>query len=563
LKLFGIGAAKGLAIGPVVVLHELPSVPQKSISLDDVPDEKARLTFAFDKARKELNDLMRGLSAEMQGILAAQLLFLEDPALLSAIDDRLAEGKCAEWALDESIEKFAQDLARLDNSYLRERSSDIRDLGRRVLAALLGVPAPGIHLKRPSILVTKDLPPSSTASLDPSLVLGIATELGGPTSHSAIMARAAGIPAIVGVRGLLASVQEGDVVVLDASSGEILVNPPETVLQRYESKVAQNLQDLAEQKDKRDLPAATTDGHRVELVANIGGPNDVPAALEWGAEGVGLFRTEFLFMQKYTLPSEEEQYRAYRTVIEQFAPRPVIFRTLDIGGDKALPYLEMPPEENPFLGNRALRMCLSRPNVFKTQLRAILRASSYGNARIMFPMVATLEEFRRAKGTLMEVADELGMSELPEIGIMVEIPSAAIMADAFAKEVDFFSIGSNDLIQYTVAADRGNEAVSYLYQNLEPAVLKLVAQVIEAAHAAGKWVGMCGEMAGDPDVIPILLGLGLDEFSMSAASLPTARDLIRTLAFEECRKLAQKALLCRSVAEVQQLLMSESAREVQ
>jgi len=560
-KRTGIGAAKGLAIGHAVVVHDFPAIPQSSISAAELSAERARLDAAIERARAELTTLIEGLSAELQAILSAQLLFLEDPELLSAIDARLIAGQGIEWAANESFEEVAQALASLDDAYLRERASDVRDLGMRIVAALMGLPTPGVHLQKPSILVAKDLTPSNTASLDQALVLGFVTELGGPTSHSAIMARAAGFPAVVGVDGLLSTVRDGDVLVVDANRGEIWVNPTAPTLAVYQHALEASLRERTRQKYQRNLPAATTDDHRVELVANIGGPKDVTAALDWGAEGVGLFRTEFLYMQNDALPTEEEQYQAYRVVAEQFAPRPVIYRTLDIGGDKNLPYLALPHEDNPFLGHRALRLCLERPELFKTQLRALLRASTQGNVRIMFPMVATLAEFRQAKCLLQEAAAKLHITQLPQVGIMVEIPSAAIMARAFAQEVDFFSIGSNDLIQYTVAADRGNKSVSYLYQNLEPAVLQLVAGVIDAAHATGKWVGMCGEMASDKQAIPILLGLGLDEFSMSAAALPEARELIRGLSYKDCQELAKRALAARDVAEVRALVAGDGASD--
>ncbi|MFC5651120.1 phosphoenolpyruvate--protein phosphotransferase [Paenibacillus solisilvae] len=554
MNLNGIGAAKGLAVGPAVVIRELPPVKRNSISLGEVPAEKDRLTKAMERAGSELEELKNRLSPELQGIIKAQLLFMKDPDLMSSIEACLEDGKNAEWAVEEAADEFIEAISMLSNDYLKERAGDVKDFQRRVLAALMGLPAPSIDLTRPSILIAKDLTPSDTAALDVSMVLGFATEAGGPTSHSAIIARSAGFPAIVGVADLLNVIKDGDTVVLEAFSGEVLVNPPDDIKASYTAKMEDNRRQLLESKRNKDLPAVTLDGREVELAANIGSPHDAALALEWGAASIGLFRTEFLYMQSNELPSEETQYAAYKKAVETMLPRSVIFRTLDIGGDKALPYLQMPPEENPFLGYRALRLCLDRPDLFKTQLRAILRAGEHGNIRIMFPMVATIDELRRAKEMLREAANELGLASLPEIGIMVEIPSTAIMARTFAEEVDFFSIGSNDLIQYTVAADRGNKSVSYLYQYLEPSVLHLIANVIEAAHAAGKWAGMCGEMAGDPQAIPFLLGLGLDEFSMNAPALPEARDLIRSLSLVECRKLAERALKCRSVEEIQALI---------
>nr|WP_248927954.1 phosphoenolpyruvate--protein phosphotransferase [Paenibacillus hamazuiensis] len=553
MKLYGIGASQGIAVGPVKIVRELPPVERESVAEGQIPVQKERVAQAFDRARRELEQLERRIRPELKEMIAAQMMILDDPELAEEIEANLAEGKQAEWAVEDAVRSIAGAIADLEDPYLKERAADVHDLGKRILAALMNRSAPGIHVTEPVILAAKDLTPSDTAGLDPSLVLGFATELGGPTSHSAIMARTIGIPALVGVKDLLSSLRDGDTAAIDAEAGELLVNPAGEVRLSYENKAAERRRMIQEQRKSKDLPAVTADGRRVELAANIGSVKDAAAALEWGAEGVGLFRTEFLYMEKHALPDENEQFRAYEQVVRQLAPRPVIFRTLDIGGDKGLPYLQLPPEENPFLGYRALRFCLDRPELFKTQLRAMLRASTGGKARIMFPMVATVGEWRRAKAYLEEAAAELGFAELPEAGIMIEIPAAAVMARAFADEADFFSIGSNDLIQYTMAADRGNKAVSYLYRHLEPAVLRLIAGVIEAAHEAGKWVGMCGEMAGDPEAIPLLLGLGLDEFSMSAASLPKAREIIRSLSYEECRRLAESALKCRSIEEVRQL----------
>lgn len=561
MTLRGIGASPGCAVGPVAVLSQPPRAQRRAVAAGEVPAERARFEAAAQRARAELSGLIAHLPTDLAAILEAQTLFLDDPALAEPILDRIAAGENAEWATERVVEEQAAILAQLDDPYLRERAADVRDLGRRLLAALLGLPAPGARLAAPAIIIARDLTPSDTAQLDRSLVLGFATELGGPTSHSAIMARSMGIPALVGVTGLLAAVAEGDTAVLDAGAGELLANPAPDVARAYAARAAEGARRAEEQRSRKDLPAETTDGHRVELAVNIGSPQDVEAALAWGAEAVGLFRTEFLYMERSELPSESEQYEAYSRVVSGMAPRPVIIRTLDIGGDKALPYMGLAPEENPFLGYRALRMCLDRAELFKPQLRAILRAGAHGTVRIMFPMVATASELRRARALLAEAQAELAAeglpcAERPEVGIMIEIPAAAVLAPVLAREVDFFSIGSNDLIQYTMAADRGNAAVSYLYQHLQPAVLHLVRQVIDAAHAAGKWVGMCGEMAGDPEAIPVLLGLGLDEFSMSAGALAGARDLIRSLSHADCRSLAERALACSDVEAVRALVHS-------
>jgi phosphotransferase system enzyme I (PtsI) len=553
IKLLGIGAAKGLSVGPAYIIHESPSFEKKTISLEEILVESNRIDLAIDRARIELIDLEGRLALEVKEIISTQLMLLEDPELLDEFNLQLTLGKNAEWAVDESINSFAKSLSELDDPYLQNRDSDVLDLGKRIKAALMNLPFSVIHLTEPSILVAKDIMPSDTAALDPAMVLGFAMELGGPTSHSAIMARTIGFPAIVGVEGLISSIQEGDLLVLNADQGELLVNPSEEARAAFEIKVAENSKILQEQKNSINLPAVTKDGHRVELAANIGGLKDIPYVLEWGAEAVGLFRTEFLYMQTTSLPTEEEQYQAYKEVVEKLSPKPVIFRTLDIGGDKELPYLGLPKEENPFLGYRALRFCLDKPDLFKAQLRALLRASAHGKVKIMFPMVSTLLELRHAKEFLYEAAQEVGILELPEVGIMIEIPSAAIMAHAFAGEVDFFSIGSNDLIQYTMAADRGNKAVSHLYQHLDPAILHLVAGVIDAANRAGKWVGMCGEMASDPEAIPFLVGFGLHEFSMSPTAIPKAREIIRSLSYFQTQELAVSALKCKDISEVRNL----------
>jgi len=557
--LTGIGAAPGVAVGPAILIRELPKPERKTVPPSAMAAEKERLAAALRRVRTELTDLQSRISPELQGVIRAQLLIMDDPELIDAIESGLSDGKNAEWAVEEAADGFVRAISALNNEYLRERANDVRDFARRLLAALMHLPLPAIRPPTAGIVIAKDLTPSDTAGMDVTKVLGFATELGGPTSHSAIMARAAGLPAIVGVSGLTEAVNDGDIVVLNAETGEVIVNPSAAERAAYEAKAEQNRIWFGKRQQDARLPAESVDGRRVELAANIGGPHDVSAALQWGAEGVGLFRTEFLYMRQSGLPDEEEQFVAYKTVAEQFKPHPVVIRTLDIGGDKELPYLPMPAEQNPFLGYRAIRLCLDRQDLFKTQLRAILRASAFGNVKIMFPMVSTLDELRRAKRALRESADELGMAELPETGIMVEVPATALLADAFAAEVDFFSIGSNDLIQYTMAADRGNQAVRHLYRHLEPAVLRLIARVIEAAHRAGIPVGMCGEMAGDPQSIPLLFGFGLEKFSMSAAALPQARELIRSLSYEDCRKLADRALACREYAEVAELVSNGCA----
>ena len=444
----------------------------------------------------------------------------------------------------------------MDNEYMRERAADIRDVTKRVLAQLLGVriPNPGL-IAEEVVIVAEDLTPSDTAQLNKQFAKGFTTDIGGRTSHSAIMARSMEIPAVVGTNSATKGIQNGDLVIVDGINGEVHINPTPEIVEQYKQTLAELELQKSEWALLKNEATVTRDGKHVELAANIGTPQDVDGVLDNGGEAVGLYRTEFLYMERDQLPTEEEQFDAYKTVLERMEGKPVVVRTLDIGGDKHLPYLNLPSEMNPFLGFRAIRLCLEEQDIFRTQLRALLRASSYGNLKIMFPMIATLEEFREAKTILLEekqflLNDGITVSEDIEIGIMVEIPSTAVLADQFAKEVDFFSIGTNDLIQYTMAADRMNEQVSYLYQPYNPAILRLVKMVIDAAHAEGKWAGMCGEMAGDEIAIPLLLGLGLDEFSMSAPSILKARNQIKDLDQNDMKQLAEEALHMQTSEEV-------------
>lgn len=468
----------------------------------------------------------------------------------------------ADYALNEVATQFVEMFQNMKSAYLQERAADMRDVTKRVLNHLLG-----IHYVSPAeiseevIVIALDLTPSDTAQLNRNFVKGFTTNIGGRTSHSAIMARSLEIPAVVGTKNVLSLVKAGDLIIVDGLNGDVLINPTEAEVAEYTAKQeAYNLQ-IAEWKKLRDEPTVSADGKHVELAANIGTPNDVTGVIENGGEGVGLYRTEFLYMGRDKLPSEEIQYNAYRSVLENMQGKPVVVRTLDIGGDKELPYLDLPKEMNPFLGFRAIRLCLDRQDIFRTQLRALLRASAHGDLRIMFPMIATLGEFRAARDLLLEEKAKLReegkeVSDNIQLGIMVEIPSTAVLADQFAKEVDFFSIGTNDLIQYTMAADRMNERVSYLYQPYNPAILRLVKIVIDAAHAEGKWTGMCGEMAGDATAIPLLLGLGLDEFSMSATSILPARSQIAKLSAADMKEMAAQALQLGTAEEVAALVQS-------
>jgi phosphotransferase system enzyme I (PtsI) len=439
---------------------------------------------------------------------------------------------------------------------MKERAADIRDVTKRVIAHLLGVQIPNPSLiSEEVVIIAEDLTPSDTAQLNRQFVQGFTTDIGGRTSHSAIMARSMEIPAVVGTKQATSSIENGVMVIVDGLDGDVIIDPSSEVIAQYEEKKANYEAQKAEWAKLVNEPTVTKDGQHVELAANIGTPDDVKGVLENGGEAVGLYRTEFLYMGRDQLPTEDEQFDAYKTVLERMEGKPVVVRTLDIGGDKELPYLNLPKEMNPFLGFRAIRLCLEEQDIFRTQLRALLRASSYGNLKIMFPMIATVSEFREAKAILLEekeklVANGTQVSDSIEIGMMVEIPSTAVMADQFAKEVDFFSIGTNDLIQYTMAADRMNERVSYLYQPYNPAILRLISMVIDAAHKEGKWAGMCGEMAGDQIAIPLLLGLGLDEFSMSATSILPARTQIKDLSKEQAQSVKEKVLAMSTTEEV-------------
>ncbi|MBY0012957.1 phosphoenolpyruvate--protein phosphotransferase [Paenibacillus typhae] len=565
-KISGIAASAGIAVARAFIL-EHPDYTITKTSVSDVDAELAKLQAALDKSKGELLAIKERTLAELgekkAEIFESHLLILEDPELISPVMDKIREEAVnADYALNEVASQFVSMFENMKSAYLQERAADMRDVTKRVLNHLLGIhyisPA---EISEEVIVIAQDLTPSDTAQLNRNFVKGFTTNIGGRTSHSAIMARSLEIPAVVGTKNVLSLVKAGDLVIVDGLSGDVLINPSEAEVAEYKTKQeAYDLQ-IAEWKKLRDEATVSADGKHVELAANIGTPNDVAGVIENGGEGVGLYRTEFLYMGRDKLPSEEVQYNAYRTVLENMKGKPVVVRTLDIGGDKELPYLDLPKEMNPFLGFRAIRLCLDRQDIFRTQLRALLRASAHGDLRIMFPMIATLGEFRAARDLLLEEKAKLReegkeVSDSIQLGIMVEIPSTAVLADQFAKEVDFFSIGTNDLIQYTMAADRMNEQVSYLYQPYNPAILRLVKIVIDAAHAEGKWTGMCGEMAGDSTAIPLLLGLGLDEFSMSATSILPARSQISKLSAAEMKEMAAKALQLGTAEEVAALVQS-------
>lgn len=535
----GIGASPGIAIARVYQFVP-PDLTYKREKITHPDMEIKRLNLALEVVNSELEQLKSHtkeiLGHEHAEIFSAHLLILNDPELINPIVDKISsENAMAETALQEVSSMFVEMLQDSENEYMRERSADIKDVTRRVMAQLLGVKTSDPSLINEEVIViANDLTPSDTAQLNRTYVKGFATDLGGRTSHSAIMARSLEIPAVVGTRGVTGAVKKDDIIILDGFEGKVIINPTENELTIYRNKQEAYSKQEKEWTILKDEATYTIEGDQVTLVANIGTPEDVEGVINNGAEGIGLYRTEFLYMGKYELPSEEEQFEAYKTVLERMDGKPVVVRTLDVGGDKELNYLNLPKELNPFLGLRAIRFCLDNEDIFRPQLRALLRASMYGNLKVMFPMIATLEEFRQAKALLLDekkslIAEGFHVSDDIEIGIMVEVPSTAIAAKRFAKEVDFFSIGTNDLIQYTFAADRMNEQVSYLYQPFHPAILILINDCIEAAHNEGKWVGMCGELAGDPLAIPILLALGLDEFSMSATSILPARAQIRKL----------------------------------
>lgn len=559
-RLTGIAASDGIAIAKAYRFVQ-PDLTFAKTTVHDIEAEQKRLAAALAKAEQELivirQQTLEKFSAEEAAIFEAHLLVVHDPELIGPINQKIAdEAVNAEYALHEVTSMFVALFEGMDDEYMSARASDIKDVTNRILAHLLGVHIPNpSNINEQVIIVANDLTPSETAQLDRNYVLGFITDIGGRTSHSAIMARSLEIPAVVGAGVATTTIQDGDTIIVDGLTGQVLVNPSADVIADYQEKAQKYRVQQAEWSTLVNEQTVSKDGVHVELAANIGSPNDLDGVLRHGAEGIGLYRTEFLYMGRENLPSEEEQFTAYKTVLEGMKGKPVVIRTLDIGGDKHLPYLPLQEEMNPFLGHRAIRLCLDQQELFRTQLRALLRASVYGNLKIMFPMIATIQEFRAAKAILLEekeklIAGGVAVGSSIEVGMMVEIPSTAVMADIFAKEVDFFSIGTNDLIQYTMAADRMNEKVSYLYQPYNPAILRLIQMVIKAAHQEKKWVGMCGEMAGDEHAVPLLLGLGLDEFSMSATSILKTRALLKQLSVPEMQTLATEALQLATAEEV-------------
>lgn len=560
----GLPAAGGIAVAPVFQYRPQTWHIERT-TVQDIPAEIARLHNALEQARRELLALQKEVAIhhpETARIFEFQRLMLEDPTLVDAIEQKIRQTACnAEAAAEEGFGEWVARFEREGTEIARLRAADVQDIARRVLRILLGLPEEASlrAVSEPVIVVARDLTPSDTARLNREMVRGICTVGGGVTSHVAILARMWNIPAVVGIDESALDIPNGTVVAIDGDTGCLVVNPSAEALAIYRERQARRAEQAVEAIRRSQEPAVTRDGHRVEVFANIGNVASAREAIAMGAEGVGLLRTEFLFVDRATMPDEEEQYTAYRAIADMLGDRPLIIRTLDIGGDKPLPYLDMPPEANPFLGVRAIRLTLRRPNLFQAQLRAILRAGVGRNVKVMFPMVATVEEVFQLREALEQAKTALAKEGIPhaadvEMGIMVETPAAAVAADLLAPHVDFFSIGSNDLTQYVLACDRTNEQLAALYQQLDPAVIRLIKAVIDAAHAAGKYVGLCGELAGEPKAIPLLLGLGLDEFSMTPAMIPQAKQIIRSLSMAEASEIAQQVLRLPTAAEVNRFL---------
>lgn len=566
----GIPVSAGIAIAPIVRLsQEQPIAQDAAISSSDVKQEQSQLTHSIELAREQLEQLRQQtkdtLGSEKAAILSAHLAFLDDPAFAGemncVIESQLLS---ASAAVQQVADQFISLFESMDDAYMRERADDIRDVSRRIIRNLSGNEQPVSFPEEPFILVALDVTPSETLQLPIQHVRGIATVKGGATSHAAILARSLGIPAVMGGgEQLLSQTETGTLLILNGTSGELFPNPDEEVLTRYQEKAAQEQIQRQAYEAMKDLPAETQDGHRVHLMANMAVPEEADALVSSGVEGIGLFRSEFLFMDRSTLPDEEEQFHAYKRVAIAFGDKPVIIRTLDVGGDKHLPALALDQEENPFLGFRAIRISLARPELFRVQLRALLRASAYGRLLIMFPMISHLEQLREAKSILEQTktelrAEDIAFDESIAIGMMMEIPGACLQADAFAKEVQFFSIGTNDLVQYTLAVDRMNAHIADLYSYYHPAVLRLISQVIDASHRAGIWTGLCGEMAGDPLATELLLGMELDEFSGAASVMPKVKERIRATTREQAKRTADHALTLSTAEDVVSFLHNKA-----
>lgn len=563
IKLEGIAAAGGVAIGPAYILGKEDFVIlRQSIDEGQIAFEIQALEEALIKTRKEIISLQRKISDDMgqdaAEIFDAHLLVLEDRMLIEEVISRLKkELLCVAFIFSEVMKKYTSVLSRTKDEYLKERIADVNDVSRRVLRHLLGEKKVSFSdLKEEVVVVAHDLSPSDTAAMHKKNICAFVTDVGGKTSHTAIMAKALEISAVVGVEEATNRIGPGDTLIVDGSSGVVVVNPDEKTIKKYKGAQMRYIELTRKFSTLRDLPSETLDGKKVEIAANMELPEELPSVIEHGAQGIGLYRTEFFYMNRKGLPSEDEHFKAYKHVAERVKPNPVIIRTMDLGGDKFISHLEVPHDMHPFLGWRAIRFCLARPDIFKVQLRAILRASVYGNLKLMYPMISGIEELRQTNQILKECKDELKKKKVPfndkiDVGAMIEVPSAALTADILAKEVSFFSIGTNDLIQYSLAVDRTNEKVAYLYEPAHPAVLRMLKNIIDAGHKAKVWVGMCGEMAGDPYFALILLGLGLDEFSMPPVNIPEVKQVIRSVTLKEAKQAAKKAMTLSTGKEVE------------
>ena len=558
--LVGKGISEGIGLGKAVILEENRLKIEKQ-KIEDISAEKQQIYDAVKEVESEIEKLIQNIDGTEKEIMQAYLMILQDPSLIQETIKIIEQEKCnSAYAVENGLNQIIKTFQEMDDPYMAARSRDIEDMKKRILAKLLKIEEIDLSkLPKNTILVAKELSTSDSAKMNLKNISGIITEIGGVNSHMAIIARTNEIPAIVGIRHIFENIKENDFIALNGATGEIFLNPTQEKIKeltKNQENIKQEKQELEKYKNKK---AITKDGHQVELLANIGGPQDIQIVIDNTAEGVGLLRSEFLYMDAKDFPSEEEQFEAYKKIAESLENKRLVIRTLDIGGDKDLKYMKLPKEENPFLGYRAIRIYLDNVDLFKVQLRAILRASSYGNVAIMLPMISSIEELRKSKEIIEEVKQELKTKNIKfneniEVGIMVEIPSSAVMADEFAKECDFFSIGTNDLIQYTIAVERGNEKLANLYSHFNPAVIRLIKSAIDGAHKNGILCGMCGEAAGDIKFIPLLVGLGLDEFSMNANKILKARKLIIDLNFEECKELANKVLKLESTEEVKRIL---------
>jgi len=570
----GVPASGGIAIGPAFLYHPQGlSTSRRNLRTEETKAEQDRYHQALTKTRAQISELEEKMKAKLgeehAAIFQAHQVVLEDPLFLEEIPQAIQTRRLnAEFLLVEALEKFQSVMASLDDSYFRERGGDIQDVGNRLIKNLTGAEKDQLKkLDREVIVIANDLSPSDTVSMPTNTIKGFCTDVGGRTSHVAIVARSLALPAVVGMQNLTTEVQDGDIIILDGNKGLVVVNPLPATLKQYQRLKESHEAFLKSLEELRNLPATTPDGHQVTLAANIEIPQELDEIFKHGAEGIGLFRTEFLFLNREEIPTEDEQYEAYKELATKTGVSPAIIRTLDLGGDKFLSHLNPLNESNPFLGLRAIRLCLKRPDIFKPQLRAILRAAAHGPIKIMFPMISTLAEIRESKILLNQCILQLKKEGLVfrsgiEVGAMIEIPSAAVVADILIQELDFLSIGTNDLIQYTLAVDRVNESVAYLYDPLNPAILRLIQMTVDACHNAGKWVGMCGEMAGDPQFVPLLLGMGLDEFSVSVSVIPEVKKVIRMMPFEKSKEIAKAALQMKTSEEVLKLIKNNIPPEL-